>query len=46
LAAPFVLRYGGDRSFRPFEFLDDDVQRYGLQVELLGEMARAGGFEV
>ncbi|HEY6135904.1 MAG TPA: transporter substrate-binding domain-containing protein, partial [Rubrivivax sp.] len=46
MAAPFVLRYGGDRSFRPFEFLDDDGQPSGLQVELLGETARAGGFEV
>jgi PAS domain S-box-containing protein len=46
MAAPFVLRYGGDRAFRPFEFLDEAGQPSGLQVELLAEMARAGGFEV
>lgn len=46
MAAPFVLRYGGDRGFRPFEFLDEAGQPSGLQVELLAEMARAGGFEV
>lgn len=45
-AEPALLRYGGDRSFRPFEFVDEGGKPHGFQVELLHELARLGGFQV
>lgn len=41
-----ALRYGGDRNLQPFEFIDDTGQPRGFQIELLGELARVGDFEV
>lgn len=45
-AAADVLRYGGDRDFRPFEFLDEDGRPQGFQIDLLNELGRVGDFEV
>ncbi len=45
VAHALTLRYGGDRDFAPFESLDADGRPRGLQIELLADMARAGGFE-
>jgi PAS domain S-box-containing protein len=46
VASPLVLRYGGDRGFKPFESIGDDGQAQGFQIDLLNEMARAGGFSL
>jgi PAS domain S-box-containing protein len=40
------LRYGGDRDFPPFEFLDEHGKPRGFQIDLLRELAAAGGFDV
>lgn len=45
-AAAEALRYGGDRDFRPFEFVDDSGKPQGFQIDLLEEIARVGPFEV
>jgi PAS domain S-box-containing protein len=45
-AVPAVVRYGGDRDFPPFEYLDDQGNARGFQIDLLRELAAAGGFKV
>lgn len=40
-----IVRYGGDRNFAPFEFVDDRGQPQGFQVELLQELARTAGLQ-
>ncbi len=45
-AAAEVVRYGGDRDFPPFEYLDERGVPRGFQVDLLRELATAAGFEV
>ena len=44
--APAVIRYGGDRAFAPFEYLDAKGQPQGFQVELLRELAHGAGLKV
>lgn len=44
LADAQVVRYGGDRAFAPFEYVDGDGRPQGFQIELLQEMARVAGF--
>jgi PAS domain S-box-containing protein len=46
LAEAFTLRYGGDQDFAPFESTGPDGRAQGFQIELLAELARAGGFEL
>ncbi|MDP2867330.1 transporter substrate-binding domain-containing protein [Methyloversatilis sp.] len=41
-----ALRYGGDRDFRPFEFIDESGQPQGFQIELIAELARVTGFDI
>ena len=41
-----AIRYGGDRAFAPFEFLDAKGQPQGFQVELLRELARNAGLQI
>jgi PAS domain S-box-containing protein len=43
VAAADVIRYGGDRDFRPFEFVDDAGQPGGFQIELLQALANIAG---
>lgn len=38
-----AIRYGGDRDFAPFEFLDELGTPQGFQVELLHELADRAG---
>jgi PAS domain S-box-containing protein len=45
-AAAEVVRYGGDRDFPPFEYLDERGVPRGFQVDLLRELATAAGLEV
>lgn len=45
-AAADVVRYGGDRDFPPFEYLDEHGVPRGFQVDLLRELAAAAGLEV
>lgn len=42
---PAVLKYGGDRSFAPYEFLDKGEPR-GFQVDLVRAIAREMGVRV
>ncbi len=42
---PLRLVFGGDRSYRPFHYLDVDGQPAGFDVELFRRVAREGGFE-
>lgn len=44
-SAADVVRYGGDRSFPPFESLDAQGRPQGFQIDLLNELAAVGGFE-
>jgi ABC-type amino acid transport substrate-binding protein len=44
VAQAYTLRYGGDRDFPPFESIGADGRAQGFQIELLGELAQAGGF--
>lgn len=41
-----TLRYGGDRDFRPFEFIDESGQPQGFQIELVAELARVTGLDI
>lgn len=41
-----TLRYGGDRNFRPFEFIDESGLPRGFQIELVAELARVTGFDI
>jgi PAS domain S-box-containing protein len=41
-----VVRYGGDRDFRPFEFIDENNQPHGFQIELIAELARVTGLDI
>lgn len=41
-----TLRYGGDRDFRPFEFIDESGQPQGFQIELIAELARVAGRDI
>lgn len=41
-----TLRYGGDRDFQPFEFIDENGQPQGFQIELLAELARVTGLDI
>ncbi len=41
-----TLRYGGDRDFRPFEFIDEHGQPQGFQIELIAELARVTGHDI
>ncbi|AOF83129.1 sensory box protein [Methyloversatilis sp. RAC08] len=41
-----TLSYGGDRDFRPFEFIDESGQPQGFQIELIAELARVTGLEI
>ncbi len=45
-AQALALRYGGDRDFAPFESLDAEGRPQGFQIDLLHELARAGGFDL
>ena len=38
LGAAEVVRYAGDAAFQPFEFLDDQGQAQGFQIDLLHEL--------
>lgn len=46
VAAADAIRYGGDRDFRPFEFVDDAGRPQGFQIELLQALANVAGFEI
>lgn len=41
-----LLRYGGDRDFGPFEFIDESGQPQGFQIELIAELARVTGLDI
>jgi polar amino acid transport system substrate-binding protein len=41
-----VVRYGGDRDFPPFEFLDDSGRPQGFQIELLNAIERISDLRV
>lgn len=41
-----TLRYGGDRDFRPFEFIDENGRPQGFQIELIAELARVTGLDI
>lgn len=40
------LRYGGDRDFPPFEYLDERGEARGFQIDLLRAMAVVGNFDL
>lgn len=39
------LRYGGDRDFHPYEFLDANGRPQGFQIDLLDALARIAHFQ-
>ncbi|MCA9554064.1 MAG: transporter substrate-binding domain-containing protein, partial [Myxococcales bacterium] len=40
------LVYGGDHAFPPYEFLDEDGEPAGLNVDLIRAVAHEKGFRV
>jgi diguanylate cyclase (GGDEF)-like protein len=45
VASADVVRVGGDRDYPPFEFINDDSQPEGFNIDLVGAVARAVDFE-
>lgn len=45
-APPLHVVFGGDRSYPPFDFIDQDGQATGFDVELFRSVAAHGGLEV